>query len=181
MKILLFTGYAGSGKTTAAGIVRSLIPDTLMMSLATPLRELCAEAFPLLPRSAFYGTKANKEAEIPTLPGWSGRRILQHIGTEGFRMIDPDIWVNHAKHMLDESGPSFDAITVDDIRFPNEATGLRPYGKLYRVNRSNNPGAAGPAHESERYIDKLDVDGEIDNNGSLEDLELQIREIVGAL
>ncbi len=185
MKILLFTGYAGSGKTTAAQMVGRGINSTRHLSLATPLREVCAAAFPFVPRKCFYGSKAEKEAEIPGMPGWSGRRVLQHIGTEGFRVIDPDIWVNKVIYSLEQRDLardiSYNASTVDDIRFPNEAVGLRHYGKLYRVDRRNNPGAAGPAHESEKYIDTLDVDGVIDNNGSLEDLELQIREIVGNL
>lgn len=182
MKIIGFTGLAGAGKTSAAlSLVQhvnvQLSGNAKRIAFADPLKELCASTFPWLPRTTFYGAKEEKEAEIPEMPGWSGRRILQHIGTEGFRAIDAEMWVRLTEHRLMVAPRTMSLIAIDDVRYPNEAAMVRRHGLLFRIVRPNNPGAVGDAadHESERYASALEVDAEIANDGPLEKLYETVR------
>lgn len=176
MHVIAFTGVSGAGKTTAANILhesyRNLIATK--MSFAEPLKALCKDIFPWVPAEAFFGNQAQRLAPVSGLPeGWTGRRILQHLGTEGFRAIDPDLWTKNMEHRLQHC--SYPIVLIDDVRFPNEAALVRRYGVLYRINRPGAGIAGATQHESERHIPDLVVDGEIDNAGSLEDFERRIR------
>jgi RNA-splicing ligase RtcB len=51
----------------------------------------------------------------------TGRRILELVGTQGYRAAYPDVWVDLA---LAGGGPA----VFDDVRFPNEAEGIRKRG-----------------------------------------------------
>lgn len=173
VRVVSFTGLAGAGKTTAAGYLReahwfaSTKPSS-NVSFADPLRELCLRMFPWVDPVYFTGDKVKKETPIPGMPdGWSGRRILQHLGTEGFRAIDPDIWVKLLEHRLCNLEPELVLVTIDDVRFPNEAVCARKFGPLVRIRR---PGLSPLTHASERHAEHLQVDHEIVNDGSLSDL-----------
>jgi len=199
MKIIAFTGYAGSGKTAALNALlsycvledaRTLLPEGRFpmprgMSFAGALRSLCMAALPKVPRSYFDGTKAQKETPIPGLEPWTGRAILQHIGTEGFRAVSPNVWVDQLEHQVKGTPDIVDENwvlgVIDDVRFPNEAAMVRKYGKLYRIDRPGNAGAAGAPHESERHIDSLEVDGVILNDGTLDDLKTKVIELLRSI
>lgn len=178
-RVISFTGLAGAGKTTAAEMCRARYLMTGQVarpvSFAAPLRELCKLAFPWIPPEYFDGNKAQKEAPIPNMPEeWTGRRILQHIGTEGFRAIDPDIWVKLADRSVLTMPEHVALMTFDDVRFSNEATMVRKHGPLYRIVR---PGLSVMSHASEREILELEVDGEIVNDGTLTDLHNKVLDV----
>ena len=195
-EVILLTGRAGSGKSTAATYLCTHYRFT-RMSLATPLREVCTFIYPWIPRDHFYGTKDQKEAQIPDMPpGVTGRRILQHLGTEGVRALNPDSWALLLAARL-RALPADARVVVDDVRFLNEARILGEFGPLYRIVR---PGLAPPRHSplwrrvrrflarmtqripwlskrlelplapwehsSEKFIDTLPVAAEIRNDGS---------------
>lgn len=174
-RIFLFTGYAGAGKTSCARAICNALNrdnpgDAQNFSLAEPIRELCLHMFPDIGPEAFYGPQSVKEKPLEAYPGWSGRRILQHIGTEGFRAIDPNIWVKRTVRRITERSPHLRVITVDDVRFPDEVRGLMelPRATLVRVHRA---GHHRGTHASETHIDYFQADHEIYNDGSLEQLE----------
>lgn len=181
-RVLLFTGYAGAGKTTAAGFActmqNSRRPGSAAaFSLAEPLRELCTQMFPDVPLKNFYGDKTDKEAPLAKYPGWSGRRILQHIGTEGYRAIDPQIWVRLLRRKIEALPKTTRVVTVDDVRFPDEVEGLRslPNAALVRVSRA---GSVRGTHVSETHIDYFEADVDIDNNHEKFALETRVRKIL---
>ena len=187
-RVISFTGLAGSGKTTAAnmlclqeGYYEPQLPslkyrsNAVRLSLAAPLKGLCVRAFPWLDPSVFTGTQEQKEAPILDVPdGWSGRRILQHIGTEGFRAIDPNIWVRTALHTIQTLPAHIKLVVVDDVRFENERAALAEYGPVYRIVR---PGLQASTHASEAAVTSLKVTAEIINDKTL----LEFNEIIRAL
>jgi hypothetical protein len=67
-----------------------------------------------------------KECPIPRLGGITARRLLQTLGTEWGRALDPEfwlrIWLNDARN---ETWAGTRGIVVDDVRFLNEAFFLR--------------------------------------------------------
>lgn len=57
---------------------------------------------------------------------WTRRRVLQYVGTEGFRALDPDHWVKRA---MADVGPG-ELVVFTDVRFPNEADAIRAAGGI---------------------------------------------------
>lgn len=145
--IIGLIGAAGSGKTSFADRLVSAY-GFRSYSFAAPLKRLCAEQ---------YGWDVEqldslpyKEEQAPGLAaGWTRRRVLQHIGTEGFRHIDPEHWVKRALRELGDLGPR---VVLPDVRFPNEVAALRSMGgvivALHRHATAAGTGAS--EHESEQ-------------------------------
>lgn len=174
--IIAFTGFAGAGKTTAAQYLGRGQPvgSTIILSFADRLRSVVKLAMPYLPVETFHAKK-NDDLANEGLEGLSGRKILQQIGTEGFRALDPDVWVKaleyEVKQRLDMN-PKIQ-IFVDDVRFPNEAAMLQRYGHVYRIDRARTIDAG--VHESEAHVMNLPVKGVINNHGTMEEFEENIR------
>ena len=108
---------------------------------------------------------------------WTPRTILQHIGTEGFRRVDPNVWVSYclrnAQNMLD-GGARFVAIT--DCRFKSEAEGVWSQGgEVWKIKRPSLDGTTRGivGHASETEQDQIPDDRcqvVIVNDGTLDDL-----------
>lgn len=164
MTIIAFTGYAGSGKTTAAKIL--IENGWARGKFAAPLKNML--------RCLLLGQGLNtrevermiegdlKEVPSPLLCGKSPRHAMQTLGTEwGRTCIDEDLWVDAA--MRGVSGPT----VFDDCRFPNEAAAIRKAGgAIIEIQR---PGV-GPVngHVSEVLVEP---DWIIYNQGNLETLK----------
>jgi hypothetical protein len=107
----------------------------------------------------------------------SGREALQRYGTEGHRdVFGSDFWVDQVLPHGDTGyvQRAYVLIVITDCRFPNEAARvLQQGGEVWRINRDE----AKPAgeHASEVPLDDLLVSREIDNNGTLKELEQNLR------
>lgn len=91
-------------------------------------------------------------------PEWTRRRILQWVGTEGFRHLVPDHWVNRA---IADGAASIArgarGIVFPDVRFPNEATAIQALdGVIVRVVREGQPSTSGGGHSSEGGVADVD-------------------------
>jgi hypothetical protein len=172
--VIGFTGRASAGKDTVANYVKKYYARheriAMKIACADPLKKICTEvfgkAYGVNPIS-FYGTQAEKEAPLEALPNWTGRRILQYIGTEGFRHIDDEVWprlmIAEARHML--SNDLADMILVADVRFLSEAEAIKKAGGIVvRVKRPE-ADAVSSAHASETQLAEIKEDYVIDNQG----------------
>lgn len=115
---------------------------------------------------------------------WTPRTILQHLGTEGFRVIDDQVWVRYAlakaKAMLSggKLPPRYVAFT--DCRFRSEAEGIwNVGGEVWRIKRPATDGTAAGlvGHASEVELESI-KDGEcqavIVNDGTLDSLNANL-------
>lgn len=166
-RIVAFFGYAGSGKSTAASVLvdagyrHTPFADTLKTMLL--LMGLTQEQV--------YGSL--KEEPCDLLCGKTPRFAMQTLGTEwGRELIGDDVWVNAWAHSVEGYG----RVVVDDLRFPNEHAMLRSLdARIIRVvRRSVMPGT----HESERHVGSMTSDAVVQNDGSLEDLEAEVRRVL---
>lgn len=112
-----------------------------------------------------------KEKPCALLGGKTPRWAMQALGTEyGRNLIDKDLWVRAWANRL----VPYRLVTVDDVRFPNEEAALHTMGGLLIEVRRD--GTDAPVnHESEQHV--FSPDYVIENNGSLDDLYLQIENI----
>jgi adenylate kinase family enzyme len=154
-------GLAGSGKSTAAGVLERSF-DFNRLAFADPLKSMLGAVG--LTREQLYGSQ--KEVVMDDL-GVTPRLMMQTLGTDwGREQINPDIWVKlwtRKARALVDAGAS---IVADDVRFPNEIEAIRALGGvIWRVER---PGTAKMAHASENA--DLPYDRLLVNDGTEADL-----------
>lgn len=114
-KVIAFAGLAQTGKTTAANFVHADVPNSQIMSFASPIKQGLAT----------MGVYKEEEPELY-------RHLAQYIGTDCIRAKYPNWWSNlMVKNILKAQDSGQSVFIVDDIRFPNEVdvlTGLRSSG-----------------------------------------------------
>lgn len=155
-------GEAGCGKTTfAAGFVGAANGRAVIISFADALKELCSEQFgwdrwalDLDSAASVQGYRSAldyKEAESPGT-GWTRRQILQHVGTEGFRAIDPEHWVRKTRERMHKAVRSGLHVVVPDVRFLNEVAAIRIIGGVIVLleREGNTRTTSSTAHASEQ-------------------------------
>lgn len=163
-------GRARSGKDTVANFIVAAIGG-YRYSFADPIRAMLA---PLGVGMSDPYWQARKEEPIPAL-GVSPRRMMQTLGTEwGRQLINPDLWLIMAHQRLLQSGPG---MVISDVRFDNEAAWIRKHGgRIIHVIRPDTK--AVEAHASEDGIEMQDTDARLFNSGTLEELQLSVRELL---
>lgn len=177
MKLIGLTGPAGAGKDS----VRSALEGHgwIGMALADPIRTMVGV---LLDQGKtgrhWMHARDHKEMTIP-LFGVSYRRMAQTLGTEwGRGMIADDIWLRVAQARI-EALRAYDnaSIVISDIRFENDAEWIRSMGgELVKVIREVEPVER---HVSEEGWRQIEVDHVIENRGTLADLAVKVRQLIG--
>jgi len=194
--IIGITGRARAGKDTIAYMAARHLAKyrrtSTVLALATPLKQLCFDVYgPAynVSKEAFFGTQEQKEAEIDALPGWTGRKILQHVGTEGFRTISPEVWgrylIGRAMAELYSRQDSH-VILVSDVRFSDEAALIQGIGGIVvKVVRPSVEAAAAQTftgianHASEANFDEISPDYLLNNfDRSLDDLDALVQHML---
>lgn len=168
--IIVLCGEAGSGKDTAGKFIQELVPRTITLAQAAPLKDLGRDLFHFT-EDQLYGPSESRNApdhrfdspEIwtemrwnkPVIKAWldknfpdtfkaetlfnqwfdklwedtyvakrtlTPRLMLQTLGTEFGRAIDPDVWSNIALRTCKEKllNGEADLMVITDGRFKNE-------------------------------------------------------------
>lgn len=175
-KLIGLVGYAGAGKDCAAEGLTAVGWERV--SFADPLRQMALAIDPYIPAHASASSRLSGYVDVM---GWTKakqhpevRRLLQAIGTEAVRnIIGYDTWVELARKKICASTKS---VVVTDVRFANEADMISELGGvLVRIKR---PGL-GPvnAHLSDALVNELTVDTEIDNDGTVEELQARLKRL----
>jgi uncharacterized protein YjcR len=97
------------------------------------------------------------------------RKLMQEIGTDVYRSIDNEHWINQWKIMLE--GMKDDVVVlVDDVRFQNEFDMVKSMGGTVNRIVATNKKVVVDEHPSEKEQDNFAVDNEFVAN-SKEELE----------
>jgi hypothetical protein len=177
--IIGFSGFKGSGKSTAA---RALVDAEFnLMSFADPLRVMVRVILRDCGLDEYQIQLAlkNKEVVIPAI-GVSARHLMQTLGTEwGREHVHPDLWVIAMRHRLASRFDADDDVVFDDVRFENEAALIREFnGVIIHIQR---PGFNGDGHLSERGIAMADGDVVIVNDGAEVELVERVWDVVNGV
>lgn len=168
--IIGFTGKAGAGKDTLAA--RAARFGYVRYSLADPIKDLLNARFDWHPD--LWNDRQWKE-HIP-YDGFSPRSWAQWLGTEvGRTLAGEDVWVNALLAKAAANGHAKNCV-IPDVRFNNEAKKIQDMGGIVIYVDRVVPAVEG--HVSERGVDDLYIDYEINNNGSVEESDLQLRQIL---
>jgi hypothetical protein len=197
--IIGFCGLIGSGKDTAADYLCNF-HGFKRESFANTLKDAVSAVFGW-DRELLEGrTKTAREWREQIDPWWSQRLmmpdltprlVLQLWGTEVCRRsFHDDIWIASVENKLRQTK---DNIVITDCRFPNEIASIRNAGgRVVRIARGADPDWFHLArhaqsemkkmypniHASEYSWAAIDFDITIDNNGSIEDLYLELKNLV---
>lgn len=167
--IVGITGRKGSGKNAACETMHGW--DT--MSFAGPLKKVCAIVFGLTTEEMSNPEK--KEALMDRWPYETPRVVLQKVGTDMFRNIYPDVWVENLKDRVKAS--VCQDVVITDVRFENEARAIRELGGyIVRVERPGLPKS--DFHSSELEMDLISVDVTVVNDGSVRLLQARFKSAV---
>jgi hypothetical protein len=183
-RIIGITGKKFNGKDTL-GIYLSKY-GYQRMAFADPLKEVIKNIFNFND-AQLYGEDKERIDE-----NWkiSPRSAMQFIGTDLFRHqmnklmpdIGNEIWIKVIKRQIEDiwkQNPN-QKIVLTDLRFPNEINLIKELnGIIIRVKRKIDDTYSSidndfiVVHESETYIDVLEVDYDFDNNKTKTDLYKQ--------
>jgi len=191
IRIVGITGKQNSGKDTLASAF--IENDFLKMAFADPLKDVIHRMFNI-PKTVLWGPSENRDTHT--------RMILQTLGTDYARGIDPEVWIKRTTERIREVatrrrdplercvvplGDKELRIVVPDVRFSNEAEALRnfaPDAVLIRVHR---PGSEeGKAVETCTHISETEMDTipsemykyDLQNVGTLEEFQTAARDVV---
>lgn len=184
-KCILLVGGIGSGKTTVANILAKYgFKEELF---AGPIKEFGK----LLgfTENQVNGTQQQK-LEVNDFWGISGREFLQKFGTEVCRDLLPKaipnmimnkrtLWVR----IMEQKINRHPLLVISDGRFPDEAKLVRDNnGIIIRITReandNNKYNNSHKCHASETSMTSISEDHLIKNNGTLEDLENKVLDIL---
>ena len=171
MKVLCISGHAGSGKGTVA----------LMLQKILEARE---NQVLILNYGDFVKLVASGGFHWNGLKDQQGRAILQKVGTDIGRAVNPDVWIDCMLSILTTMQSVFDYVLIADVRFENEISRLKEAGldvKHLRVLRDECSGDMTDMqrkHVSEIALDYAIADYYINNSGSMYDLNDKVANFV---
>jgi hypothetical protein len=201
--IIGICGFIGSGKDTAADYLCNF-HEFRRESFASTLKDAVSNVFGW-DRDMLEGrTKQSREWREQQDEWWSTRLgmpitprwVLQNWGTNVLRAhFHDDIWIASLENKLRTTK---DSIVISDCRFPNEISGLKAQGAKvvwvqrgltphwYSIAETANRGdtkaiewlAKEGIHASEYSWAGTPFDAIVDNNGSIEQLYAQLKNLV---
>lgn len=172
---LAVTGRLRSGKDTVVSLLKEqLAGETLSLAFGDKVKEFAHALFPDVPRTP------------------KPRELYQFMNV--MRDYDPDVWVKQLDKTLQNEIDSHNNILVTDLRQENEANYCRESGFVIikvesdtsiRKQRVLDSGEVWneefESHPSETGVDKIRPDIIIENNGTLEELESIVKDIIRSL
>lgn len=157
-KIIAFAGRKQSGKSTACDCIASLISNQMsnisykIYSFADPLKQdICINILGLSYEQC-YGSDDDKNSITDLV--WNNqqltaRDVMQIVGTEIFRSMYPNVWVNALIGKIQREKP--DVALISDCRFPNEVSIVKDNGGCV-IRLTRNP--FNSMHPSEKALDQ---------------------------
>lgn len=169
-KIILFSGKAESGKSTAAGITKSRLESTGYKVAKLAYGDYVKETARML-----FSWNGQKDE--------AGRALLQWWGTDFVRARHPHFWVDTIIRLCDVIGDMYDYILVDDTRYPNEIARWEGFGYdvlTVRVERPGHENKLTPEqrqHASETALDDYHFDLYL-RAGDIDELKERVNEVL---
>jgi len=172
--IIAFSGYGGSGKDTAAEIIRVIDSDYEIKKFAGKLKQV---ATILTGVKDFEDKNGNISVNISGYRTKVDKRTyLQLLGSDCIRTAFPDAWVDAL--FLDYQNYNLPKWLITDMRFDNEYNRVKQLGGyVVRINR----GKPANDHDSEILLDSHEFDYTIDNNGTLQEFINNVKQVYASI
>lgn len=172
VKVILFSGKAQHGKTTAAEIVKAKLEArkrrVLIINYADYLKFIAKQ---------YYDWDGNKDEK--------GRTLLQWLGTDKIRAVSPDFWADAVVRLIEVVKDDFDVVCIGDVRFPNEIKKMsfNPNfdaisAHVKRLNFDNGLTPEQQNHPSEIALNRWNFDWYIECESGIENLEREVDKMI---
>jgi len=156
-KIVAFAGRKQSGKSSSADFLLENYRSgsSGRYAFADTLKKVCVDVLGLTYEQC-YGTDEQKNELVNCQ--WegkqlSGREVMQIIGTDWFRTMQPNVWADATIRRIIKEGK--DLAVIDDCRFPNEVEAVKNAGGIViKLNRD----LYKSDHASETALDRKNYD-----------------------
>jgi hypothetical protein len=183
-QVIGITGRKYNGKDTTANYICEKY-GYKQLAFAGPLKDICGKLFGFNDEQLHGSLKETPDDSWFDL---TPRQVLQFVGTDLFRnhmselneRFGQDFWLLCAKNYMDrELLKNPDTVfVISDVRFPNEVDFVRKLnGIVFRVKRKSVNKKKKDTHQSELLIDELEVDYDLKNDSTKEDLYKVINDI----
>lgn len=171
---ICISGKAQNGKDTSAEIFKNELiirgHSVLVIHQADLLKYIC---------KAFFNWNGEKDE--------AGRTLLQQVGTNVIRKVEPDFWVDFIAKVTGFFKDTWGYIIVPDTRFPNELEKLKANdANIFHV-RVIREGFKSPLteeqqqHPSETALDGIESDFTLINDKGIDDLYGGVVSILDAI
>lgn len=169
MKVIVFSGKARNGKTSAANIFKKLAEDdgksAVVLRYAGYVKYVATE---------YYGWNGEKDE--------NGRDLLQFIGDGVRNKYGEGFWVDKLMSDISDFCKDLNYVLIDDCRYPNEITTPKSMFETYsvRINRENFESELTDEqkkHNSEVALDGYNFDYVISTNSGVSNLCSPIRHL----
>lgn len=171
MKIILISGKARHGKDSLATFMKEDLErynkKVLIAHYADLLKFICIN---------YFNWDGKKNIE--------GRQLLQYVGTDKIRAVDPDMWVMFIIKILKIFPDNWDYVLIPDCRFVNEVKIMQlnfndvKIVRIYRPNFINDLTEEQRNSESETALDNYTFDYIVCNDSTLDNLKLKAEYLV---
>jgi hypothetical protein len=124
-----------------------------------------------------------KEEELPEVGGLSLRHFAEGVGTLwGRQMFDDELWVNIGSRRIANLLAEGKRVVIEDARFENEIDVAYAFsGCAVYVVRPGSNGGFLPSLASEGHLTNAVFSHQFDNDGTVSDLEQQVRSWVNQI
>ena len=136
MKIILISGKAEAGKTTAANIIKYYLCGIGKRAAIVPYGQYVKDTAKMI-----FGWDGQKDE--------NGRQLLQWWGTDVVRKKSENFWVNTVMRLAAVLDGEIDYLIIDDCRFPNEVE-LWKHEYDYLILRIERPGHENALNDEQR-------------------------------
>lgn len=145
MKIIAISGKAGVGKDTTAGFLKEYLEEqnerVIIVHYGDLVKYVC---------KTFFNWNGLKDE--------AGRTLLQKVGTDKIRAINPDFWTNFVRDILKAFNDEWDVVLIPDVRFPNELECLGELGEVTFLNIISDIHYADLTDEQKRHPSETALD-----------------------
>lgn len=153
VQVISFTGKKGHGKSTACEKLVEMFGDRVVrLNFKDALIQTMKEKLPEVLKDLEMHYMLSVEQLFQEKPAIM-RKLMQFVGTDIYREIDPNYWVNHWKKSVMAYEGTDKIIVCDDVRFKNEFDAVSELGgSVTRLVASNKP-LSHDTHPSETEMD----------------------------
>lgn len=182
-KVIAFTGKKGHGKSTASAEAVKHLTELGYKTVRINFKDALTRTMrACLPNTlSLIGQVYNLDVDglfehKPEIM----RSLMQEVGTEIYRGLDDNWWVNQYLETVAKLEEGTIVIT-DDVRFVNEAQIVEQFGgMIVRINRLDYEDSSNTGHVSEIEMDKIEPHARISDKNK-EDLEKSVRTLINSL
>lgn len=150
VKVILFSGKAENGKSTAAQLTKQFLEERGYRAVKLAFADYVKDTAKRL-----FGWNGAKDE--------AGRALLQWWGTDVVRSKDENFWVDTVIRLIGMISGMYDFVLIDDVRFENEIARVAAVFSTYtvRVSRPGYENHLTPeqrVHPSETALDNFPFD-----------------------